>query len=266
MNLGMHLNELWRTRKGAALCLALATFAALSAAYKVSLFPPGLHSRSLDIASASTRVLVDTPRSTVLDLRQGTSDFQSMTNRAVLLGNVMASLPVREYIARRSHVPGELITATTPLTRDFPRPVADAENQKQTSDLLKSTDEYRLNIQANPTVPVLDVYAQAPTKQSAEALANAAVDGLKDYLGDVARIQGIGEAQQVRLSQLGRARGGVINGGVRIQAAVLAFLFAFGVSSAAVIFVSRVRRGWQQGSATANHPLAAPEDRAIPER
>jgi hypothetical protein len=259
MQLGTHLRELWRTPLGAGVCLTLALLAAISALYNVSLAPPGLHSRSLEMATASTRVLVDTPSSTVLDLRQSTSDFQSMSNRAVLLGNVMASIPVRDYIARRAHVPAAGIRATTPLTPDFPRPVADAQNQKHTTDILRSTDEYRLNIQANPTVPILDVYAEAPSKDTAEALANGAVDGLRDYLGGVARIQGIGSAQQVRLTQLGRAQGGVINHGVRLQAALLAFLFAFAICAAAMIFVARVRRGWREGDGTPRPPEPGPD-------
>jgi hypothetical protein len=97
-------------------------------------------------------------------------------------------------------------------------------------------------------VPILDVYAEAPNRDQAVALANGAVDGLRDYLAGVARIQGVGPTQQVRLSQLGRATGGVINHGVRIQAAVLAFLFAFAITSAAMIFVTRVRRGWREGA------------------
>jgi hypothetical protein len=249
MQLGKHLQEFWRTRLAACACLALAVFGGLSAAYHVSLLPPKLSSRSLEIASASTRVLVDTPSSTALDLRESTADFEAMSNRAALLGNVMASLPVRQYIAARAHVSPQAIEATAPMTPEFPRPVADAKNQKRTTDLLRSTDELRLNIQANPTVPILDIYAEARTTASAEALANGAVDGLRDYLGDVARLQGIGPARQVRLTQLGRAQGAVINQGVRLQAAILAFLVVFAVSATAVVAVTRVRRGWREGAA-----------------
>jgi hypothetical protein len=249
MQLGMHLQELWRSRLAACACLVLATLGALSAAYHVSFLPPGLSTRSLDIASASTRVLVDTPSSTALDLKESTTDFEAMSNRAALLGNVMASAPVRGYIARRAHVLPQQILATAPMTPDFPRPVADAKNQKRTTDLFKSTDELRLNIQANPTVPILDIYAEARTTATAEALANGAVDGLRDYLADVARIEGVGRARQVRLSQLGRAQGGVINQGVRLQAAILAFLVVLAVSATAVVAGARVRRGWRAGAA-----------------
>ena len=67
----------------------------------------------------------------------------------------------------------------------MPRATSGSENQKHTSDILKSTDQYRISIEANPTVPVLDIYSQAPTKGEAAILANAAVDSLRQYLTPV---------------------------------------------------------------------------------
>src|SRR3954451_24455411 len=104
MQLGVHLHQLWRVRFGVVICIAVALFVSLPTTYDVKLFPPGLKPKSLETATASTHVLVDTPRTTLLDLRQRTFTFEAMTNRAVLLGNVMASLPVRDYIARRARV------------------------------------------------------------------------------------------------------------------------------------------------------------------
>jgi len=253
MQLGIHLRELARMRVALALSLLLAVFVALSVAYKVSVLPPSLGPRSLEMGTASTRVMVDTSKSLVLDIRYGTGDFDSLTERAVLLGNLMASAPVREYIARRAHVPAEAIRATTPLTPDFPRPLAAEGEQKHTSDLLRSTDQYRLNIQANPTVPIIDVYAQAPSAKAAEQLANSAVDGLGDYLGVTARLQSkrFNGDDQPLISQLGRARGVVINNGVRLQVLLLTFGFVFALCCAVSLFVGRVRRGWQLVEGTA---------------
>lgn len=245
MDLGRHLNELWRLRVGVVICVGLAIFAAFSISYKISLFPPGLQPRSLQIGAASTQLLVDTPRSAVLDLRQDLFDIESMTNRSVLLGNVMASQPVLAYIGRRAGVPPEAIKASTPRTPNSPRPFASPGAEKKASDLLRSTDQYRLDIEANPTVPVLRIFAQAPTARGAEELANAAVDGLRDYLNQQANAEGVTLAEQVRLQQLGRASGAVINGGVRIQLMFLTFLVAFAASAAAAIFMARVRRGFR---------------------
>jgi hypothetical protein len=244
MQFGAHLHELWRLRLGLILSVSLALLVTLSVGYRISVLPPGLTPRAMEIGTASTHVLIDTPRSTVLDLRQPTDDLESLSNRAVLLGNVMASLPVRQYIAQRAGVAPDRIVATSPPTADFPRPIAGLGEEKHATDLLRSAEQYRIDIRANPTVPVLDVFAQGPTAQAAERLANAAVDGLRAYLADVARADGTPAASEVRLSQLGRADGAVINDGVRAQVLVLVFVLVLAVACAAVLFIARVRRGW----------------------
>lgn len=244
MRFGEHLRELWRLRLGLTLCVLAAALAALSTAYEVNIAPPGLSPRSLELASASTEVLVDTPRSALLDPPQSTADVEAMTNRAILLGNVMASPPVQTLIALRAGVPPARIRTVAPITPDFPRPVANEANRKRTSDLFGSLEEYRLSVESPPNVPILQINAQAPTVATSQRLANAAVDGLRDYIARLAAVQGIEADQQVRLEQLGRAQGRVVNDGVGVQAALLAFVIVFAATAAAGIFVSRVRRGW----------------------
>lgn len=244
MQLGRHLRELWRLRLGLVAAVVVAALAALWSVGSVSLFPPGVKSRDLEMAVASTRVLVDAPTATVLDLSVNAYNFQSITNRALLVGNVMASEPVRQYIGKRAHVPPEVLQVASPVTPDFPRPLA-TSGRKSTRDILKSPDEYRLSIQANPTAPILDIYAQAPTARTAELLATGAVEGMKDYLRELGGTQGVPQSRQVRLEQLGRADGGVINPGISVKVALLTFLIVFAVSSVAVLFVARVRQGWR---------------------
>ena len=243
MQLGKHLHELWRLRLGVVLALVLGLLAAAWSTNEISLFPPGLKPRSLEMSAASTRLLVDSPKSSVLDLSMSTNDIQGSTNRALLIANVMASAPVREYIARRAKAPVERLQVASPVTPRFPRPLATSKKPK-TSDIARSPDEYRLSLTSNPTVPIVDIYAEAPTAEAAQQLANGAVDGMRDYLRDLAAAQRVPAAQQVALEQLGRAKGGVIDEGVSVEVAVLSFLIVFAVSSAAVLFIARVRQGW----------------------
>ena len=142
-------------------------------------------------------------------------------------------------------MPADRIRVSAPLTPDFPRPLAANDDEKHTSDLLRSTDQYRLKIVADPSVPILSVFAQAPTTSASDDLANAAVDGTRDYLVDVGRRQQIAAGQQVQLSQLGRATGGIINRGVRTEAMALTFVFVLSLAFAAVLFFSRTRKGWR---------------------
>jgi hypothetical protein len=118
-------------------------------------------------------------------------------------------------------------------------------------------------------VPILNISAQAPNKDAAERLANGAVDGLRDYLAALAVRQGTDPKKQVRLEQLGRARGGVINNGISLQIALLSFIFVFTLSCCAVLFLSRVRRGWSAAAADEAGERPAPtrpaprRDRAV---
>ena len=113
------------------------------------------------------------------------------------------------------------------------------------TDILKSNEQYRIAINANPTVPMLDIYAQTPTAESAAALANAAVDELKAYLAGLASSQATPAGDQIRIEQLGRATGTVINPGVRYQLALLVFIVTFLLACATTIFVSKIRAGWR---------------------
>jgi hypothetical protein len=245
MDLGRHLRELFSLHRSVVICLTLAALAALNTVYRLPSFEP----RAVEMASATAEVLVDTQRSSVHDLRQGASEFEKMTNRAVLIGNVMASPPVLRYIGARSGVSPARIRVQPPLTPDFPRPLSGFGEDPKTRDLLRSTDQYRLNIQANPTVPILQIYAQAPNAKASATLANAAVDGLRDYLDATAKAQATPAEDVVRLEPLGRAKGEVINGGIRIQLAVATFLVVFGLTAASAVLIGRVRKGWQEADA-----------------
>ena len=245
MGLGMRIRSLWHLRAGVIASLVLALFAAVVSVEKVSLSPPGLQPRSLEMATATTHVVVDTPTSAMLDLRQDTYSLESLTNRAVLLGNVIASDPVRERIAARAGLPPGVLQVEAPVTPEQPRAPAVAGQQKKTSDIFRSTDQYRIDIEANPTVPVLDIYAQTPTAESAQRIANAAVDELRAYLINLAATEDTPAKDQIQLVQLGRADGAVINGGVHWQTAVLVFLLTFAVACATALLISRVRTGWR---------------------
>lgn len=246
------MRELWGQKIGLALVVLAAVLSATMVLFHVSFFPPSLGSKSLDLASASTEVVVDAPRSSIVDLRQDTYSYLAATNRALLLGNVMASRPVRNYIGIRAGLPPGEIRITHPVTPEQPRVVATAAEQPKTSDLFRSPHEYRINVEANPTVPILDIYTEAPTASSAERLANAAVEGLGDYLRGTAERQDTPLRDKVKLTQLGSARGEVINEGANLQLAIAVFAIVLFIGSTLVIYISRVRRGW---SATSDpHP------------
>jgi hypothetical protein len=245
VGLGIRIRRLWHLKLGAVISLAIAVFAAAWSLDKISLTPPSLKPRSSEMATAVTHVLVDTPDSQIIDLRQDTYAMAGLVNRAVLLGNVIASTDVEAGIAQRANVPLQLLRIQAPLTPQQPSPPVNSQTARHISDIVKTTNQYRIEVDANPTVPMLDIYAQAPTADSAAALANAAVAELRLYLTKIAAAQNTTAKDQIHLVQMGPATGTVINHGIQLQVALLAFVLTFLLSCAATIFIARVRAGWR---------------------
>lgn len=229
----------------AALCTALASLAAVWSVDKIGLVPPSLTPRTLEMATASTSMLVDTPIPSLVDQRRDTYSFNDLMQRAVLLGSVISHGPVHTEIARRAGIPDRSLRVEAPLTRQDPRIPLEPATEKRTSDILRSNDQYRLHIEVDPTVPVLDVYAQAPSARQAEELANAAFAASRTYVDELEASERTPGSVQLRLRQLGPAKGAVINRGVQWQIAGAVFVLAFGVTAALLIVVARIRRGWR---------------------
>src|SRR4051794_24836373 len=114
MGLGRRMWKLWGLRSGVAASVAISLLVALWSVDRISLFPPSLTPRAEQLSTATTHVVVDTPKSTIIDLRQDTYSFEGLTQRSILLGNVMANGPVRAAIARRAHVPIEALQIAAP--------------------------------------------------------------------------------------------------------------------------------------------------------
>jgi hypothetical protein len=245
MKLGARFRELWRMRPVVAASALLAIVVAIWSVARISILPPRIESRSLEMATAATHVVVDKPRSTILDLREDTYSLEALRQRAIVLGNVIANGEVRDAIAHHADVPSDKLQIAPPLTPNQPRAVVASTDRKHATDLLATTDQYRLSIQANPTVPMLDIYAQAPDPERAALLANTAVEQLRAYLDKLAVSEQTPEGHQVRLLQLGRAEGAVINASIDVQIALLVFVLTFAIACATLIFASRVRDGWR---------------------
>jgi hypothetical protein len=247
MLIGLYLRELWRHKLGLVVSGLIAALATVQVVWGISLAPPRIGKDSLQMASASATLVVDTPRSSAVDPQVHAFALKSLSNRALILGNVMASLPVREYIARQAGVPLEKVRVEPPLTVQQPRPIADSAHSPHISDLFKRPDEYRLSVVATPQAPVLSLYAVAPTAAGAQALTTSGVEGLRTYLESVDRSQKVPADAQVRLERLGVAQSGPIAATASFQLGVLTFLVVFALGCIATLVTDRVRRGWQIG-------------------
>jgi hypothetical protein len=244
--IGLYLRELWRHKLGLLVAGLVAALATMQVVWGIG-FPPRIGKDSLQMASASAEVIVDTPRSSAVDPQVDSYTLKSLSNRALILGNVMASLPVREYIAAQADVPLEKVRVEPPLTPEQPRPLADSAHEPHISDLFQRPDEYRISVQATPQAPVLNLYAVAPTADEARALTTSAVEGLRSYLASLDHSQKVPVDSQVRLERLGVAQSGAIASGASFQLGLLTFLVVFALGCVAILCLERVRRGWGIG-------------------
>lgn len=251
VRLGAFGRELARTRRGLLFAVGVAALATLIVNFSVSLAPPRVESRTPQLASASTQVLVDSPRSTLVDLREDSYGMDALSRRAVVMGTLLASASVRDHIARRAGIDPALLRTSSPATPEQPRAVAVPGAQPRVSDLLRSAEGYSLSFRVTPSVPILDVYTEAPTVEEAERLADAAMTGLGDYLDEVAARDGTDPGARVELRQLGKASGGIVNRGASVRWALLTFAIAFAVASVIAVFVERAHRGWRSAGAVA---------------
>ena len=240
MHIAKHLRERrWPVSAVVAVSALVALVVAVASSNTISLFPPKLGGRSLQIAGAATHVLIDPPAGW---RPAGSSDFDALTTRAGLLADMMASRPVVERIGRRVGVSANRIAAVPRITANVPAVLKEPDSEKRASDILLSTRPYRIDIETDATRPILDLYTQAPTPAGAERLARAAVDGLRDYLGALAIRDGVKPGGQVSLRQIGQPRGAVLNRGTGLQIAMLTFLVVFAVCTSLGLFLRRGRR------------------------
>lgn len=247
---GARLYAMWRRRFILPAALVTALLAAIFSLYRPTLLPPGLHSRSLQIGAASTEILVAQPN---LVVGGSSYDYDSLVNRAILVGNVMASPPVLAYVGRAVGVAGTRIQASAPITANVPRALIDPGSGGAATDIIASPDHYKLEVQADPSVPILHIYAQAPSAAAAVELATAAVQGVMKYISQIETVDDVPRNQFVQIEQLGSPHGGVANPGGAIEIAVLVFAGVFGVTAWFLSLGWKVRSGWVSAR-LAEHP------------
>ena len=229
----MELTQIIRTLLAHKVSLAILTFLALLAAISISyrISTSGLETRSLEFGAAQTQILVDSPRSSLLDLSQETPP---LATRAAVYAQFMRSNAVKDAIAAEVGVSPEAIIAQGPTstlggTQNLPRP-----SESRSNEIVGEKDSYRLLFETQQDLPLIMISAQAPTAEAAIKLANGTVAGVQKYVESLALESKIPELAQTQIRELGPAEGGTVNSGVSPIMMVLTF---FGVMIAGCIAI-----------------------------
>ena len=239
-----------------AISVLVAFLAAIQSVASISLFPPGVQARDMQVAGAATHVLIDSPKSWILDQNAGVGDFGGLSQRAELLSNRIVSPPVVERVAKRIGVPPDQIGSVVRLTVPVPFVMRDLDSEQRANQLVNARQPFRIDVQSDKQYPIIHIYTQAPSVVGAVTLANATVAELREEVRRQAAKEHVEPRLQPNLEQLMPARGGIVNHGARPQIALLTFLVIFAVCCSLLLLARRVWFGWVAAGRerTADHP------------
>jgi hypothetical protein len=243
MELTRTVNILWRRRRLVALAALLAGFAALLSVYQVGILPPSLSGRTNVFATASTQLLVDTPQSAFANTA---NDLTPLETRASVFARALASPAAIRLIGREAKVPPGAIEAQGPFDVNLPTIQSEPTAGKRSSEITGEGALYRLRFDNNPILPIVSVFAQAPTSGRAIALADAVPRALGAYVKSIQAHEHTPPEQRVVIRELGSATGGIVNSSANLQIAALVFIVVFGFLCMLIVPAQTIARGWRE--------------------
>jgi hypothetical protein len=235
------LRALWRRRIEVCLVAVLAIATGWALAYGMS-FPP--KSRTYTVGVATTSILVDTPKSQVVEIDPKGSD--TLASRANVLVNLMVDGEIKNAIARRVGLSPEQLIASSQAPADAaPATPLTARSYAFMTSVALTSDMAEL--------PIIRVETQAPNVKQAIKLANAAVTGLGDYLDSKAAAETVSDTRRLRVRALGTAQGHDSTRGPGRMMALAAAIFVFLAGCAIILAMSALVRGWRAAVAAEQH-------------
>jgi capsular polysaccharide biosynthesis protein len=227
------LRDLWSRRILVALVALVAIAIGFVLTYYAS-FPPQRRSYNVGVATAS--VLVDTPRSQVVEVDPKGSE--SLANRANVLANLMVDGEIKNVIVGRAGLePKQVIASSDSPGNTEPPPPLEARSRAYMTSVALTSDMSEL--------PIIRVRTQAPDVAQAIKLANAAVEGLSAYLDSKAADEAISDSRRLRVRALGTAQGHAATRGPSRVLGVAVAIFVFLAGCALILALSALIRGWR---------------------
>lgn len=231
------LRELSRHRLLVSIAALAAILVGLLMTYTLSLPPK---SRAYEVGVASARILVDTPRSQVVEVAPRGSE--ALGARASLLSALMTEGEVKAAIARRAGLaPRQLVSSAEA------EPTVVPAGDRPPSELYLLHTRLVTNAHGE-ALPMIEVEAQAPDAEQAGKLATAAVAGLSTHLDSKAAVEDVPDARRLGVTGLGAPQAATEVRGPRRLFALAAALIVFVGACGAIVLFAALRRGWRAAS------------------
>lgn len=242
------LRRLWHHRLPVA-CVALASITiGFLLAYHAT-FPP--QSRTYKVGIATVRILVDTPKSQVVEIAPKGSE--TLGSRANVLANLMVDGEAKDAIARRAGIKAsKLFVATLPAPGEEPARPPNPRGPILTAGVVTTSDSAEL--------PIIKLEAQASDARHALILATAAVSGLSDYLNSKAADEQVTAERRLRVSGLGVAQAHEVVRGPGHTMALVGTIFVFLFGCTVILLGGALVRGWREAAILEQREFADPSE------
>lgn len=209
-------------RIGLAASLLLAVAAVMSASYSIKLMPPGI-SKTAQGAGAHIQILVDDRKVSVFEKNFDLDSMYDLDNGAMLAGTVLMGHNAQIEVARLMGIRVSDLSIDDPQDPILPPLPGNAP-----------ATAYSVTLAPRPLIPMLDLYAHAPTQAAAFKLAQASVAALRDKLETPG---GFG----LRVEQLGGGAKAVAAAKHSISHELETFIAVFALGMALTITIDRMR-------------------------
>jgi hypothetical protein len=226
------LRRPWLLALGCLLALAVGVLGA----YRVSLLPPGVQSRTVTAGFARQRLLINTPTSLIADARA--KGAQAIVTRSILLADLMEGDAARSALARRLGIdPGEVgvISSTTAL------PETETPLATKALEATRPANPYLVSLGLEAGEPILSVLATAPEAHAAAALARATTAELTAAAQRATPARG-----PVRVEEIGAVAVGTKEAGAGKKKAAIGAVVVFVLWCIALVAADGV---WRRGRA-----------------
>jgi hypothetical protein len=234
------LNLLWRSRALVAVGAGLALLAAIAV---------GMRGQTTTAGQASAEILIDAQDSALGDLRR---DVVPLVARSGIFARFLGADGVTQAIADDAGVREDDIAVVGPkLSVDGVPDEASAERALT----VKDDATHLVQVQQGDQLPLLTIFAQAPSEDEARSLANGTAGALQQYVTDYQEEAAIPENRRVTIRQLGTAQAGEVTQSPSAILPVAVFFVVFGLSCLAILAWPRVKESW--GSLETAQPAAA---------
>jgi hypothetical protein len=244
VDIGHYLRRLWRLRIIIAAVTVVGLVAGLSTGYDLGIVPPKAKRKVTSVGTASTQMLVDSPRSPVGDLSLPVSPLSS---RASLYAAFLRSEPVRAIMVRRAGLP----LGTSLTIESAGSGVTQTTQKGNANGTVAAPPGARIVvISAQEDLPLINFRTQAPTADEAVRLANAATASAREYIKTLQNQQAVEVDNRIDLRPIGPPLGTQVKSGPkRMTVLFTGIVFALGLWGIVLLIDLAITRFRESGSA-----------------